>query len=338
MKRKTFPLNVRPGTILSVLALAWGLASAAQAANPFLGHWALTIPGGGAGWLGVAENEGQLEAHILWGGGSVVPVTKASLADDTLVLIRESRSPAKGEKPVITTETITARVSGDDLKLTTVKSRPNQPEFDRAEFTGKRTPPPPAAPNLAGVKFGAPIVLFNGRDLEGWRLTHTGAANGWSVQDGILQNNPVQEEGRPRKHYGNLRTEREFEDFNLRTEVNVPPRGNSGIYLRGIYEVQVSDSAGRPLNAHNMGGIYSRITPAVAAERPAGEWQTMDITLVDRHVTVILNGQKIIDNQPVAGCTGGALWSDPFRPGPIYLQGDHTGVSYRNMVLRPVLK
>ena len=87
-----------------------------------------------------------------------------------------------------------------------------------------------------------------------------------------------------------------------------------------------------------MGALYSRIKPTVTAEKPAGEWQTMDITFVDRHVTVILNGTKIIDNQPVLGCTGGALWSDVNRPGPIYLQGDHTGIEYRNIVLKPVVK
>ncbi len=87
-----------------------------------------------------------------------------------------------------------------------------------------------------------------------------------------------------------------------------------------------------------MGGIYSRIPPSEAAEKPPGEWQTMDVTLVDRHVTVILNGKRIIDNQPILGCTGGALWSDPFRPGPIYLQGDHTSASFRNMLLRPVIR
>jgi hypothetical protein len=87
-----------------------------------------------------------------------------------------------------------------------------------------------------------------------------------------------------------------------------------------------------------MGAVYSRITPSVSAEKPAGEWQTLDITLVDRHVTVILNGAKIIDNQPVLGPTGGALWSDVTRPGPIYLQGDHAAVRYRNVVLRPVRK
>jgi hypothetical protein len=108
------------------------------------------------------------------------------------------------------------------------------------------------------------------------------------------------------------------------------------VYLRGIYEVQVMDSHGRGLDSHHMGAIYSRITPTVSAEKPAGQWQTMDITLCDRHVTVVLNGTPIIDNQPLLGCTGGALWSDEFRPGPIYLQGDHTAVSYRNIVLTPI--
>jgi hypothetical protein len=144
-------------------------------------------------------------------------------------------------------------------------------------------------------------------------------------------------EGRPHVNSGNLRTEREFEDFNLQLEVNVPADSNSGIYLRGIYEVQVLDSYGKPLDSHNMGAIYSRITPTVAAEKPAGQWQSLDITLVDRHVTVVLNGTRIIDNQPLLGCTGGALWSDEFRPGPIYLQGDHGPVEYRQIVLRPVL-
>jgi hypothetical protein len=87
-----------------------------------------------------------------------------------------------------------------------------------------------------------------------------------------------------------------------------------------------------------MGGIYSRITPVVAAEKPAGQWQTMGITLLDRHVTVVLNGKTIIDNQPLLGCTGGALWSDEFKPGPIYLQGDHTGISYRNIVIKRIIK
>src|SRR5205085_5745720 len=102
-------------------------------------------------------------------------------------------------------------------------------------------------------------------------------------------------------------------------------------------EVQVADSYGRRVDGHSMGAVYTRLIPNDPVYKPAGEWQTFDITLVDRHATVILNGKKIIDNQPVLGCTGGALWSDPMRPGPIYLQGDHTGITYRSVVLRPVM-
>ena len=160
---------------------------------------------------------------------------------------------------------------------------------------------------------------------------------GWSVEDGVLVNR-THHEDKPRRAHKNIRTEREFEDFNLTLEARTLKGSNSGVYLRGIYEVQIFESYGRPVDSHNMGAVYSRICPTVAAEKPIGEWQTLNITLVDRHVTVILNGQRIIDNQPVLGCTGGALWSDPLRPGPIYLQGNHSDLDYRNIVLRPVVK
>src|SRR5439155_1491381 len=161
------------------------------------------------------------------------------------------------------------------------------------------------------VKYGEPVQLFNGKDLSGWRIIESGAADGWSMKEGALMSNPVQEPGQPHKNYGNLRTDKEFEDFNLTLECNVAKNGNSGIYLRGIYEVQVADTFGKPLDPHNMGAVYSRIKPTESAEKQAGEWQTLDITLVERHVTVVLNGKKITDNQPVLGCTGGALWTDP---------------------------
>ena len=105
-----------------------------------------------------------------------------------------------------------------------------------------------------------------------------------------------------------------------------------------MYEVQVFDSYGKDLDSHNMGAVYSRIKPMVAAEKPGGEWQALDITLCDRHVSVKLNGKTIIDNQPVFGPTGGAIISDVFAAGPIYLQGDHGNVSYRNIVLKQILK
>jgi hypothetical protein len=314
----------------------------AEAKNPFLGNWALTIPRGGAGWLGVAEDHGKLTASILWGGGSVLPVDGVKLDGDKLVVTRiEGTTRMRGSMKftrITATETITATLEGDNLKLVTVKRQPNGSLTNKAEFTGKRTPAVSPAPDLSKVKYGEPITLFNGKNLDGWKLTDPHAVNGWSVKDGVLTNDPVQERGKPHKNYGNLRTDKEFEDFNLALETNVPKGGNSGVYLRGIYEVQVVDSFGRRVDPHNMGAIYSRITPSEAAEKPAGQWQTLDITLVDRHVTVILNGKRIIDNQPLLGCTGGALWSDQFRPGPIYLQGDHTGANYRNMVLKPVVK
>jgi hypothetical protein len=320
------------------VTLVTGLA----ADNPYLGGWELTIPGGAAGWLGVEEVNGQLQASLLWGGGSVVPIESAKTEMGKLVLTRKHTSQRKDESgqtiKTSSSETIVARVNGDALQLTLIKPRDNGQGEDRAEFTGRREPPMPPAPDLARVKFGKPVRLFNGKDLTGWRLTEPQAFNGWSVKDGLLVNEVSQEKGKPHKHFGNLRTDQVFEDFNLTLEVRVPKNGNSGVYIRGIYECQVLDSYGKPLDPHNMGAIYSRIKPTASAEKPAGEWQTMDITFVDRHVTVILNGTKIIDNQPIAGCTGGALWSDVTRPGPIYLQGDHTGIEYRNIVLKPALK
>ena len=118
----------------------------------------------------------------------------------------------------------------------------------------------------------------------------------------------------------------DFGDFNLKLEYNVEKEGNSGIYLRGCYEIQVEDSFQKPLDSHNMGAVYSRIPPFVSAEKPAGEWQRIDITLVDRHVTVVLNGTKIIDNAPLLGCTGGSISAFDTGKGPLILQGDHTGV------------
>jgi hypothetical protein len=310
--------------------------------NPFVGGWELTIPGGGAGWLGVEEVGGTLQASLLWGGGSVVPLDSAKMEMGKLVVTRKNKSQRKDEsgKTVTVTniETILALLDGDTLKLTSIKARDNGSGEDRAEFTGRREPVMPPAPDLAQVKFGKPIQLFAGKGLTGWRLTDPKATSGWSAKDGLLVNEVSQDKSKPHKNYGNLRTDQVFEDFNLTLETRVAKGGNSGVYLRGIYEVQVTDSYGKPLDPHNMGAIYSRIKPTVSAEKRPGEWQTMDITLVDRHVTVVLNGQRIINNQPVLGCTGGALSSDVTRPGPIYLQGDHTGIEYRNIVLKPVVK
>jgi hypothetical protein len=310
------------------------------AENPFVGYWGLTLPNGSAGWLGVEDTNGKLKASVLWAVGSVEPTASAVVKGDTLLLTRihpVERKDANGKKiKTNLVETVSGQVDGDTLKLVSTKPREEGKGEERVDVQGKRLPPMSGAPNLAKIKFGEPIRLFNGDDLSGWRLTDPKAVNGWSAKRGLLVNDAKQEEGKPHKNYGNLRTDREFQDFNITLEVRVDKGGNSGVYLRGIYEVQVADTYGKPLDSHNMGAVYSRIKPTESAEKPAGEWQSLDITLVERHVTVILNGKKIIDNQPVLGCTGGAIRSDTMLPGPIYLQGDHTGSEYRNIVLRPV--
>ncbi len=333
---------IRPylAVVTSLLVLGGNFASAAD--NPFLGSWALTLPGGYPGWLGVTQEKDYLDATMLWRAGSVTPLDSVILNDQTLVFTQVHEVLRKDDQGKVTrthhfTDRFMAQVQGDQLKIIVIRPRPDGRGVEREEFTGQRIPPPPA-PDLTKVKFGEAVRLFNGTDLTGWKLVEPGAVNGWSAQAGLLSNRPVQTEGQPHKNYGNLRTEREFEDFNLTLEVRVPKDGNSGVYLKGLYEVQVADTFGKGLDPHNMGAVYSRITPSESAEKPAGEWQTLDITLVDRHVTVVLNGKQIINNQPVLGITGGALTADEFHAGPIYLQGDHAGVDYRNLVLRPVAK
>ncbi len=313
-------------------------AHAAKASDPFIGRWALTIPGGGAGWLGIEDAGAYLDGSILWGGGSVVPVESVYVNGDALVVTRINTLEEKDKDGKVLrtrrlTETITAKLKGaQDLELVQSQPASNGQGVSERPFTGTRIADLPEAPNLKKVKFGEAIQLLNGKDLGGWTLTNSNAKNGWTIKEGVLTN----EAPRHGVNFGNLRTEAVFEDFNLTLEVRVPAGGNSGVYLRGIYEVQVEDSFGQSLDSHHMGAVYSRITPTSSQEKPAGEWQSLDITLVDRHVTVKLNGTMIIDNQPLLGCTGGALTSDEFKPGPIYLQGDHGSVEYRNLVLRPV--
>lgn len=319
-------------------------ASAAKSANPYIGHWALTLEDGRAGWLGISGEKGELKGGLLMGGGSVVPVLSVKVDGDRLVIERKGRGPAptkgKGAKgktapPKVVIETIAGSIEDGVLNLTYTRPKVGGKAGFSKKMTGIKTPPIPKKPNLKKVKYGKPIELFNGKNLDGWRLTDEKRANGWSAIDGVLSNDPVQPKG---KHvsFGNLRTDAEFEDFKITFDVQVPEKGNSGVYLRGIYEIQISDSFGLPLDSHNMGGLYSRVSPTVSAEKKAGEWQSMELTLIDRHITVVLNGQTIIDNQPALGCTGGALSSDVMAPGPIYLQGDHKAVKYRNIVLTPV--
>ena len=332
-------------TLLSLVLLA-GFLSTTQAqdtAEPFMGRWALHLPGG-AGWLNVHDDKGYLDAELLWYGGSVLPVSGIHIADGVLTVTRQSRVVRHGDDTGKTTRThiLTNRLEllHADGMLHGKAIFPNRDGMgeSKIKFNGTSIADLPPAPDMSAVKYGEPITLFNGIDLSGWSSVRPERENGWMVEDGALVNDPVQPDDGDHVNYANLRTDDTFEDFRLVLQVNIPEGSNSGVYLRGIYEIQVMDSYGMPLDSHHMGGLYSRVAPSSAAEKPAGEWQDMDITLVNRHVTVVLNGTKIIDNQPALGVTGGALTADQFSAGPIYLQGDHGRVMYRDIVLTPIAK
>lgn len=171
--------------------------------------------------------------------------------------------------------------------------------------------------------WGQPIQLFDGKDLSGW---HALGANQWEVKDGILIS----------PHSGaNLVTDEKFNDFKLHIEFRYPKESNSGVYLRGRYEIQIEDSKGAEPLKDQLGAVYGFISPSEMAAKDAGEWQTYDITLTGRMVTVVCNGKTIICNREIPGITGGALDSREGEPGPILIQGDHGPIEYRNIVLTP---
>ena len=315
--------------------------------SAYLGQWTFDFGRSSVGWLKVRQEDGYLDADLMWGGGGVFyGLPYVYVAGDKLYLGRNPRKAilvrdAEGI-PGLTRNIptwIELKAEGDKLTGYYFSPKANGIGLDSVQIRGTRLPEMPPPPDLSSLKFGEPIQLIpNPNDLTGWRLIEENLTNGWSVKDGVLANDPVQVEGGPTIRYGNLRTEKEFEDFNLKLEVNAPPRSNSGVYLRGIYEVQVADSYERPLTwGGSMGAIFTRIVPTVNAEKPAGEWQELDITLCNRHVTVKVNGVTVVDNQPLEGATGGAIRSDVFAPGPIYLQGDHTAIAFRNLVLTPII-
>jgi hypothetical protein len=171
--------------------------------------------------------------------------------------------------------------------------------------------------------WGDEIDLLAG-GLDDWHA-RVPDRNGWRIENGELINGPPSSD---------LITDLEFTDFTLHIEANVPEGGNSGIYLRGRYEVQVLDDAGNEPHNRGMGGIYGQVAPTAQPALPAGEWQSFDITLVGRRVTVVLNGVTIIDDAEIPGITGGALDSNEGLPGPLMLQGDHGGIRYRNLRIR----
>lgn len=178
----------------------------------------------------------------------------------------------------------------------------------------------------AGPKWGKPVQLFNGKDLTGWKLRGNGRGNCWGVANGYLSNSvPCVD----------IVSEQKFMDFKLHLEFSIVEKSNSGIYLRGRYEVQIQDDVGKAVDSLRMGGLYGFLRPIVNAAGRPGDWQSFDITLIGRRVTAALNGKVIIDDGEIPGITGGALDSEEVAAGPIMLQGDHGKIAFRNIVITP---
>lgn len=258
----------------------------------------------------LVEKGGKPEVRIQPRVGSVHRVADVKLNGAHLDL---TVSPADPKGPATTWA---LDVKGD--RLTGVQKHGDAV----SQMAGVRAPDLKREPPKAWTN---PESLFDGKDLNGWEPT-TVSDNHWVAQDGTLLN--------VRKG-ANIKTTRKFDDLKLHIEYNCPEGGNSGVYLRGRYEVQVEYE---PVSAndefHRMGSIYGMIAATGQLPRKPGTWESYDVTLVGRMVTVIRNGVTTIDHQEIAGITGGALDANEAEPGPIYIQGDHTGgMKYRNIMI-----
>jgi hypothetical protein len=301
---------------LAALLLAGATAAPlhAQAKAPIIGRWDLTVqyPGGPRpSWLEVyLSGNSTLVGRFVSDGGSARPIALVRVAGDTArFAIPKQWERGDGELR------FEGRLVGDKLEGTITT-----PDDSRMSFSGVRAPllRREKAPTWGPVK-----KLFNGKDLTGWRAF--GAESKWSVVNGVLTNAGAG---------ANLATVDSVTDFVLHLEFRYQKNGNSGIYLRGRHEVQVEDSHDREPASTYLGGVYGFLVPSHQAGKGPGEWQSYDIELVGRRVTVKLNGQPIIVDQTIPGITGGALDSNEGAPGPIYLQGDHGPVEFRNITIR----
>jgi hypothetical protein len=320
-------MNLRKAVVGSMILTSFFLtgaysqeaASAAATASvkPFLGRWDLTLKAPDReypSWLEIKQEDGVLIARMVSRWGHARPLPKIELSNGTLRFV----SP-KEEEDRKTDMVFEGRLAGDTLSGTTTG-----PDGTPWQWTGQRAP---ALQTTSAPKWGKAIPLFNGKDLTGWSMQNPNPAATWKVEDGMLVSPG---------HGPELINDSKFEDFKLHIEFNCPPNANSGIYLRGRYEVQVETNSIQEPPSHHTGGVYGFLAPSPEMPRKPGEWQSFDITLVGRMITVIQNGQTIINNQEIPGITGGALDSHEELPGPIYLQGSEDGhVAYRNILITP---
>lgn len=289
-------------------------AVAQNHSNPFLGKWDFdvqTSAGMRANWLGVSDKGGKTEIWFQPTGGHVHEVSDARLEGNHLSF---TAAPATAKNPAMTWE-----LTASDGKLTGVQKQGST----STPLSGMRMP---ELKRDAPKSWGKPQPLFNGKNLDGWEPIGDKANNHWVVKDGVLINEA---------HGANLKSTRTFEDFKVHFEVNCPDEANSGFYLRGRYEMQLAyEPQKTEPKERSMGAIYGRIPPSEELKRTPNNWESFDITLVGRNVTIVRNGTTIIDGKEIEGITGGALDADEGKPGSFYIQGDHTGgLKFRNITV-----
>jgi hypothetical protein len=299
-------------TTLMLMLLA--LVPAGAQENPFLGTWNLTgeAPNEGVYWLEVKNEGGTLSAMFLNRGGSPVPADNVTIANGELSFkLRGREFPA-----------VRLRASGG--RLTGVVGLEKQ----TINVTGMRPPTWGACDANANHRFGAPVALFDGTSIDAWVGQHKSRPLNWSIEDGVMTNAPKA---------NNLVSKQQFKDYRIEAEYKLSPKGNSGIYVRGRYELQIMDDVGTEPESHGHMSIYAWKAPAVNASKPAGEWQTMQATIVGNCVTVTLNGKTVQNNSRIQAITGGALDAREDQPGPVMIQGDHGQVWFRKVTVTPIV-
>jgi len=284
----------------------------------FLGRW--TLMGGGerpgAYWLEVKDEGGKLTAKFLNRGGHPLAMENVRVEGDELIFT----TPKSGANQ--TFSEFRGKVNGDKITAT-LKSGERT-----VDLSGGRPPKWPPSNANGHHAFGTPVVLFDGKSLDAFGGQRPGELN-WSIEDGVMTNG---------EHANNLVSKEKFKDFKLNAEYKVGPGTNSGIYLRGRYELGVLDDYGKPPFDRGHMAIYGWKAPPVNSSKPPGEWQTVEATVVGNRVTVVHNGQKIHDNAGLEAITGGALDINEAEPGPIMIQGDHSRVSFRKIVVTPITR
>ncbi len=277
------------------------------------GRWDMTINMSGKelpSWLEVRHSGlHTLVGHFVGTGGSARPISKVNFSGGKISF---SIPPQWEEGNDLSVE---GSLQGDNLTGTIIF-----PDGKNYSWTAVRAP---SLRRQTQPVWGKPIRLFSGTDLKGW---HALGENQWKAENGIL---------RSPKSGSNLVTDESFTDFKLHIEFRYQKGSNSGVYLRGRYELQIADSKGLEPLKDQLGAIYGFISPVDMVAKEAGEWQFYDVTLVGRMVTVVANGKTIICNQEIPGITGGAINSKEGEPGPLLLQGDHGPIEFRNVVLTP---